>query len=130
MSLSDLHHQLEALQQQVDTLQSAVDNPAQFHSLLPETIKTLQTSLVELHVANEALHQHNTALTAACRAAEAAHQRYQDLFDSAPDAYLVTDTEGIIQEANRAAAALLATPQPVLSSSTRRASRITASASD
>ena len=34
-------------------------------------------------------------------------QRYQDLFDLAPDGYLVTDRQGIIQEANVAIAALL-----------------------
>jgi PAS domain S-box-containing protein len=111
MAISDLHHQIEALQQQVDILQSAVDNPARFQSILPETVKALQTSLAKLRVADEALYRHNTALDSAHRTTEAARQRYQDLFDAAPDAYLVTDSAGIIQEANRAAAALLATPQ-------------------
>ena len=111
MSMSDLHHQIEALQQQVDTLQSAVENPAQFHSMLPETIKALQTSLAELRGADEAIQRQNEAPGVACGTAEVAHQRYQDLFDAAPDAYLVTDIRGIIQEANRAAATLLATSQ-------------------
>ncbi len=35
---------------------------------------------------------------------------YQDLFDSAPDGYLVTDAKGIIHQANPAAARLLAIP--------------------
>jgi PAS domain S-box-containing protein len=39
---------------------------------------------------------------------------YRDRFESAPDAYLVTDDRGIIREGNRAAAAMLMTPQPSL----------------
>ncbi|MBI2209572.1 MAG: PAS domain-containing protein [Deltaproteobacteria bacterium] len=41
-------------------------------------------------------------------------QRYADLFNFAPDAYLVTDPEGIIQEANQAAAKLFHCPQEFL----------------
>jgi PAS domain S-box-containing protein len=37
-------------------------------------------------------------------------QRYAEFFDYAPDAYLVTDAQGDIREANRAAAELLETP--------------------
>ena len=40
-------------------------------------------------------------------AVEAERRRYRDLFDFAPDGYLVTDPGGVIAEANRAAAALL-----------------------
>jgi PAS domain-containing protein len=38
---------------------------------------------------------------------EAERRRYRDLFEFLPDAYLVTDTQGKILEANRAAVALL-----------------------
>jgi PAS domain S-box-containing protein len=40
--------------------------------------------------------------------------RYQELFDFAPDAYLVTDLHAVIQEANYAAAALFATRKQFL----------------
>ncbi len=40
--------------------------------------------------------------------------RYQELFDFAPNGYLVTDLQGIIQEANHAAAAMLGTPKQFL----------------
>jgi PAS domain S-box-containing protein len=43
--------------------------------------------------------------------AEAERQRYQELFDFAPDAYLVTNKAGLIQEANHAAATLLGIPK-------------------
>lgn len=65
----------------------------------------------ELRVAHEELRQQQVAVAVAQQAREAASQRYQALFDFAPDGYLVTDCLGIIQEANRAAVALLAMPQ-------------------
>jgi PAS domain S-box-containing protein len=40
--------------------------------------------------------------------------RYQELFDFAPDGYLVTDPRGVIQEANHAAAAMLGTSKQFL----------------
>ncbi|MBD2307332.1 response regulator [Chroococcidiopsis sp. FACHB-1243] len=42
------------------------------------------------------------------------HQHYYDLFQSSPDAYLVTDANGLILEANRAIATLLNVPQSYL----------------
>lgn len=45
---------------------------------------------------------------------EAERQRYHDLFEFAPDSYLVTDDAGIIREANRAAATLLNVSQQFL----------------
>ena len=38
---------------------------------------------------------------------EEERQRYQELFEFAPDGYLVTDALGVIREANRAASELL-----------------------
>jgi PAS domain S-box-containing protein len=79
--------------------------------VLPELLEDLQTVLEELHIADEEQYQQNEALDAARLAAEAERQRYQELFDFAPDGYLVTDPDGMIQEANRAAAILLGVPQ-------------------
>ena len=53
-------------------------------------------------------------MAAARLVAEAERQRYQELFDFAPDGYVVTDATGTIQEANRAIATLLAVPQDFL----------------
>jgi PAS domain S-box-containing protein len=46
--------------------------------------------------------------------AELEHRRYQDLFNLAPNAYLVTDVAGIIKEANYVTAALLSVRQNYL----------------
>lgn len=75
--------------------------------LLPVAFKELGIASEELQVAAEELHQQNEELASAQMAVETERQRYQDLFDFAPDAYLVTDVAGIIREANRAAATLL-----------------------
>lgn len=61
-----------------------------------EVLEELQTSLEELRVAQE-------ELAAARHTVERERQRYQALFDFAPDAYLVTDCHGTIREANQVA---------------------------
>lgn len=90
-------------------------------SLIPEelesvraTCEELYTTLEELQVAEEDLREHNEQLAAAHEAVEAERQCYQELFEFAPDGYLVTDTEGVIQAANRAVAMLLNCSQQLL----------------
>src|SRR5215208_2735718 len=70
-------------------------------------IEELHTALEELRVADEELRQQNEELSAAHFQVEIERQRYQDLFQLAPDAYLVTDLMGIITEANHSASRLL-----------------------
>jgi PAS domain S-box-containing protein len=100
--------------QQVDIVhQRASELNTQAHSsslppspLLQESLEELNTALEELHVAEEELYQQNEELLATRQALELERKRYQELFDFAPDAYLVTDIEGKILEANRTAANL------------------------
>jgi PAS domain S-box-containing protein len=63
-------------------------------------------SAVLLQVNNE-LREQADALSEARLLAELEQERYQQLFDFAPDGYLVTDLYGTIRMASRAAAALL-----------------------
>ena len=63
--------------------------------------------LPQLMVADEELRQQSDELVETRRSVEYQRQRYADLFDFAPDGYLVTDPLGMIQEVNRAAAELL-----------------------
>jgi PAS domain S-box-containing protein len=82
---------------------------------LTATNQQLRTALEELRTAQEKLQQENLELRASRDALEAEQQRYQDLFEFAPDGYLVTDCHGNIEVANRAAAVLLGTePQALL----------------
>ncbi|AVH73695.1 PAS domain-containing sensor histidine kinase [Nostoc sp. 'Lobaria pulmonaria (5183) cyanobiont'] len=81
---------------------------------LMETCEALRETLEELQVVEEELRLQNEELAIARETAEFEHRRYQDLFDLAPDAYLVTDVDGIIKEANYVAAALLSVKQKFL----------------
>jgi PAS domain S-box-containing protein len=103
---------IAAVQQRLDTLQKqAVASPQDQALILSEVFQDLSITLEELQVADEELRQQNEELALARQHAEAERQRYQELFDFAPDAYLVTDKALLIQEANHAAATLLAVPK-------------------
>lgn len=97
---SNLRHEGELLQHEAELL---VDCLQELH-LAPDV----------LYVAEMELEQQNHKLVAAHEVVAAERQRYQDLFEFAPDGYLVTDMRGQIHEANRAAAALLNMPQQFL----------------
>ncbi len=76
-------------------------------SMWEETSEALGVTMEEMRVAEEELRQQSDELEESRRAVEAERQRYRDLFDFAPDGYLVTDLAGVIREANRAAGELL-----------------------
>ena len=71
------------------------------------TAEELLAAVEELRVAEEELRTQNEELATAHLEVEAERHRYQELFDLAPDAYLVTNLSGIIDEANLSASRLL-----------------------
>ncbi|HJU90192.1 MAG TPA: PAS domain-containing protein [Gemmatimonadaceae bacterium] len=79
-----------------------------------ELVHEVDQLMEELNVAHEELRQQNEELESARDALEAERSRYYELFDLAPDAYIVTDHHGVILEANRAASALLRVPSEYL----------------
>lgn len=88
--------------------QSAIETSSQLQNqTMLAALEELKVALEELHVAEEELKQQNEELEIARTRAEIERQRYHELFELAPDAYLVTDDKGIIREANQAAANLL-----------------------
>lgn len=82
--------------------------------LAADSLEELRIALEELHVAEEELLEQNEALASMRAQIEAESRRYQELFEFAPDGYLITDELGIIKEANRAAATMLNVPQQFL----------------
>ena len=100
---------VKGVRQQSDLLQDRITQeiPEQEH-LLVETFDQLSTSLEELYVAEEELRQQNEQLVEYQQKIDKERQRYQELFDFAPDGYIISDTYGKILEANRAASQLLA----------------------
>lgn len=60
----------------------------------------------ELQLAEQTLAQQNKDLQEARQELEVQRHRYQSLFDFAPDGYLITDMEGVIQDVNAVAETL------------------------
>ena len=67
-------------------------------------------ALRDLNFALLELHRQQEALMSMSEEVELGRQQYRDLFELAPDAYLVTNPRGEIVEANRAAASLFQIP--------------------
>jgi PAS domain S-box-containing protein len=109
MNAEDLvHRQISAARSRMDALQQRGGaTPPEAHPFVEDAIQELQTALEELQVSEEELRQQNETLAESREEVEAERQRYRDLFQFAPDAYLVTDADGVIREANRAASSLL-----------------------
>ena len=96
-----LHNRLADLYQTASVL------PWISPDLLPQAFKELYNTSKVVQLAAEELHQQNEELIQTRNYLQTERQHYQELFEFAPDAYLVTNTEGIIQEANFTAAKLL-----------------------
>lgn len=82
--------------------------------LLPEAFKELIATSNTLRLAAEELYEQNEEVLRTSYLREEECQTYQDLFELTSDAYLVTNTEGIIVEANCAACDLLASSKQFL----------------
>jgi PAS domain S-box-containing protein len=103
-----LEQQIQRFQQRFEAIRQNAENasiPSQ--NLLAETI-------TELGITLEELYQQNAELLATREDLAAERQRYQILFELAPDGYLVTDAKGVIQEANCASEILLNVPRSLL----------------
>ncbi|HEY9696812.1 MAG TPA: PAS domain S-box protein [Trichocoleus sp.] len=92
----------------------AADGFEQVVSELQQINDELLQAIEELQVAEEELRRQNAELITTRRQVEFQKFRYKELFEFAPDGYVVTDEKGIIQEANQAAALLLGIRQPRL----------------
>lgn len=80
-------------------------------ALLPEALQQLSNSVEELTVTAEELRRQNDELAATRSLVDAERQHYKELFEFAPDGYIVTDPYGIIREINSSAAKLLGVRQ-------------------
>ena len=90
------------------------------HCELPEQVLAsklrveLSSALAELQAASTELVEQNNEVSSSRLELEEERRRYQELFEFAPDGYLVTDLEGIIRNANSAAAHLFNIAKPFL----------------
>jgi PAS domain S-box-containing protein len=109
-----LFNDISARKQAEETLQQAHNALRQQTNQLEQANETLQGTLKELQVTQQELRQQNQELAIARELAELEGHRYQDLFNFAPDGYVVTDAQGIIQEVNQAIATLVSIDQHYL----------------
>jgi PAS domain S-box-containing protein len=75
-----------------------------------EVLEDLRVALEELRVAEEELRQQNEELAATHIELDLERQRFEELFEFAPNPYFVTDPVGIIIRANLSASTLLRVP--------------------
>ena len=108
MDVDNFSQQIEELRSRVRGIwQRTATQPNSQHDLMIEAFDELQMAVEELLAASEELEVTRAG-------AERERQRYQELFDFAPDGYLVTNTVGKILEANYAAAIMLSIRQKYL----------------
>jgi two-component system, OmpR family, sensor histidine kinase VicK len=100
MTTSLIEAKLQNAQKKVSILSQNTNQLLLEPELLSSALEELAVVLEELNVQHEELLQTRQEL-------ELERQRYWELFEFAPDAYIVTDTQGVIQQANRFTAGLL-----------------------
>jgi putative nucleotidyltransferase with HDIG domain/PAS domain S-box-containing protein len=94
---------------------SGVDLSSKSRPQIERVMQDISTALQELKaIVREADIQTEADQPPGEKASDAADSRYRDLFELAPDAYLVTDAQMIIRESNQAAAAMLQVGQAFL----------------
>ncbi|MGV0025909.1 ATP-binding protein [Phormidesmis priestleyi] len=98
---------LKQIEQREADLYKAVSEDSIGQTDLLSYLAALSNALEELRVTESALYQQNEQLSSIRETLENEYRHYQDLFEFAPDAYVVTDAYGEIQEANQAASELL-----------------------
>ncbi|HLF24774.1 MAG TPA: PAS domain-containing sensor histidine kinase [Anaerolineae bacterium] len=109
MTIATLDQKMETFRRRLLELEYTARSTRQ-PAPIQSACEDLFTVFEELRVAEEELRQQNEELIATRQTVEAERQRYQELFDFAPDGYLVTDAAGQIQAANLAAGRLLSLP--------------------
>ncbi len=96
--------EIDDLRQRVSSLIDRVDLGEDARELASEALE-------ELAVVIEELHSQNAELVASRSELDERTQRYRDLFETIADGYLVTDSNGIIREANLAACEMFGQPR-------------------
>jgi PAS domain S-box-containing protein len=114
VSVDSLELQLASAQQRLATLQRRASAEAAESKLLPRALKEAENLLEELRVAQEQLVEARQRLDELQAELTKQYEKYWDLFDEMPDAYVVTKLDSSIVEANRAAAELFNVSQRFL----------------
>ena len=105
-SLASLFQQMRSAEGRVEALRARANVPVQREAVLA-TFQELDAAHEELRTAEEHLHGQVDTIAQMRSALDTERRRYWELFDAAPDPYVLTDLHGNILEANRRACTLL-----------------------
>ena len=86
----------------------------QQQQLLQESLSELSASIEELQLASEVLRKQNEELLLGRQQIRQERQYYRELFDLAPDCYIITSKNGTIEEINQKSSQLLQVPASYL----------------
>ena len=100
---------IQTLRQRVQSLYQQAGAHAQSDAVLGQAFEELAHALEELQAADQALRRQQDEWLNKQADLKLECQRYKDLFEHAPAAYVVTSIDGAIRQANPAALALLDT---------------------
>jgi PAS domain S-box-containing protein len=115
MNATGFTQQVKAMSDRLENLYQGINTSASLSpTLLPSALTELGIASERLQVAAKMLYQQNQKLSLAEQTVEVERQRYQELLEFIPDACLLSDAAGMIQEANSAAGQLLKLPQSLL----------------
>ncbi|MBT9315533.1 PAS domain-containing sensor histidine kinase [Leptothoe spongobia] len=104
----------EKARQRLAGLAQQTEQGALPQDILTDTLDELANALEEVHVLSEELAEQHDYLQTAHVTIITERQQYFDLFDLAPEGYIVTNTQGIIEQINQTAVTLLARHQRLL----------------
>jgi PAS domain S-box-containing protein len=113
-NLRDLSRKGKDARNRTDSAPKAGDGSAADISPTSDRHVELLEALEELSAADEQLRRQNDELALSWDQIDRERQKYYELFDFAPDAYVVTDANATIREANAAASQLLGVPRQFL----------------
>jgi|GEM_PF-1533074 len=106
--MAEFDQAVQAMAQRLDLIRLRISVPGFSDSrLLADALAGLRDSVEELAVSGEEMRAQRDALAAQRAELEARHGWHRALVDLLPGAYLVTDCEGLIEDASRQAADLL-----------------------
>lgn len=115
MGPEPLAQEIQAVRRQLEELRQPARGAAERASRAPAAIQGLTAAVERLCGKVEEFGAQYAELRLGLQKADADRERYQGLFEFAPDGYVITDSLGVIQEVNRTAASLLGVRPELLS---------------
>jgi two-component system, cell cycle sensor histidine kinase and response regulator CckA len=107
MNYLDIEEKIEVTQEKLTEIQKNFAKGSLTRKQGKEAIEGFTFTLEELNVSIEELHAQHSELLTTRNALERERQKYHNLFEFAPEAYIVTNLKGIILEVNEATKSLL-----------------------